>query len=198
MTYAFSRLVVDGKPTPSTHRAVRDAVVGAVSPASLWGAFLGLFGVASNEMIVVTQSDVAEDMAKMDATLRAITGVAGVDTRLLEPTVRPSHHQPRTRQGLYVFRFFDVANKDVDEIATLSVTAWEYFEHADDYKAAPVALFRDHDVTPARGQMLLCTWYDGLTSWQASRTPAVQATENFRKRSLLTDRTVAYATRLLT
>lgn len=45
--------------------------------------------------------------------------------------------------------------------------------------------------------MLLCTWYDGLNSWQRSRTPAPEATENFRRRHALTSGTIAFATRLL-
>ena len=165
----------------------------ALKPASLWGAFHGLFGVASNELIVVTYGDVTG----VDSALAAMSGVVGVDTLLLEPTVRPTTDEPRTREGLYVFRFFEVDHKDVDEIAALSFDAWKDFETADVYDAIPQGLFRQQDVSPARGRMLLCTWYDGLNSWQASRTPPGRASENFRKRHLLTQGTIAYATRLL-
>jgi len=41
------------------------------------------------------------------------------------------------------------------------------------------------------------TWYDGLNSWQASRQPAPEAAQNFRRRAQLTLGTVAYATRLV-
>jgi hypothetical protein len=45
--------------------------------------------------------------------------------------------------------------------------------------------------------MLLCTWYDGLESWQLSREPAPEAATNFRRRHALTLGTIAYATRLI-
>ena len=107
--------------------------------------------------------------------------VVSAETLLLEPTVRPTTDEPRTREGLYVFRFFDVAHKDVDEIAEISLEAWEHFENVDRYRAIPQGLFRQHDTSAANGKMLLCTWYDGLPSWQESRTPPGPASERFRR-----------------
>ena len=193
MIYAFTRLTAADR----NYRAAYDALCAdagrALAPAHLWGAFFGLFGVASNELIVVTYGEV-------DGVHDAIAGaseVAAADTLLLEPTVRPTRAEPRTREGLYVFRFFDVAHSDVDEIAALSFEAWKDFEHTDAYAAVPQALFRQHDVSAPHGRMLLCTWYDGLNSWQASRTPPGRASANFRRRHALTQGTIAYATRLI-
>jgi hypothetical protein len=45
--------------------------------------------------------------------------------------------------------------------------------------------------------MLLVTWYDGFDSWQTSRQPTAEATDNFRRRRALTQSTIAYATRLV-
>ena len=194
MAYAFSRLTAADRNFNPVYEILRADDHAALRPASLWGAFHGLFGVGSNELIVVSYGDVAG----VDGALAATAGVVSVDTLLLEPTVRPTADEPRTREGLYVFRFFDVAHKDVDEIAALSFEAWKDFETADVYDAVPQGLFRQQDVSAARGRMLLCTWYDGLNSWQASRTPPGRASENFRKRHLLTGGTIAYATRLLT
>ena len=150
--------------------------------------------MASNELIVVSYGDVTG----VDAAIAATPGVAEVQTLLLEPTVRPTEDEPRTRAGLYVFRFFDVQHKDVEEIAALSFEAWKDFEAGGgDYDAIPQGLFRQHDVSAESGRMLLCTWYDGLNSWQASRTPPGDASERFRARHQLTRGTIAYATRLL-
>ena len=193
MAYAFSRLTTTDRNFNAVRETLRADDYAALKPASLWGAFHGLFGVGSNELIVVSYGDVAG----ADSALAATSGVVSVDTLLLEPTVRPTTDEPRTREGLYVFRFFDVAHKDVDEIAALSFEAWKDFETADVYDAVPQGLFRQQDVSAVRGRMLLCTWYDGLNSWQASRTPPGRASENFRKRHLLTQGTIAYATRLL-
>ena len=191
MAYAFTRLSARGRDYGAAAQALQDS---GVEPAGFWGVFHGLFGVASNELIVVSYGDV-------DHVHDAIGGmdeVVAANTLLLEPTVRPTEYAPRTREGLYVFRFFEVEHKDVDEIAALSFEAWKTFENVDDYEAEPQGLFRQQDTTTATGRMLLCTWYDGLNSWQASRTPPATAGENFRQRHALTKGTVAYATRLLT
>lgn len=121
------------------------------------------------------------------------------DVLLLEPTVRPTADEPRTREGVYVFRFFHAAAKHVDEIVRLSVEAWPHFENVDHYRAIPQGLFRlkdaDHRVY---GRLLFCTWYDGLASWEESRTPPDAARELFQRRHALIERSHAYATRLIT
>ena len=190
MAYAFTRLSARGRDYGAATRALQD---GGVEPAGFWGVFHGLFGVASNELIVVSYGDVDH----VHDAIAGMDGVVAANTLLLEPTVRPTEHAPRTREGLYVFRFFEVEHKDVDEIAALSFEAWKTFENVDAYQAEPQGLFRQQDTSAATGRMLLCTWYDGLNSWQASRTPPATAGENFRRRHTLTKGTVAYATRLL-
>lgn len=192
MTFAFSRLETAGGGWRAAHQALTGDSR-ALGGASLWGAFHGLFGVGSNELIVVTSGDVAG----VNDRIEAVRGVASCSTLLLEPTVRPTDEAPRTRPGLYVFRFFDVRHADVEEIAALSKTAWETFENVDAYRAEPQALFCQHDRGAERGRMLLCTWYDGLGSWQTSRNPAPEARANFARRATLTASTVAYATRLV-
>ncbi|MCY4094047.1 MAG: hypothetical protein OXG05_02850 [Gammaproteobacteria bacterium] len=193
LNFAYSRVQTDG---PS-YRPVYEAIVGSehekLGDVGIWGAFFGLFGLGSNELILVTTGDIAN----VDTRIGTITSVKRVDTLYLEPTVRPTDYEPRIKEGLYVFRFFDVRNSDVDEIARLSKTAWETFEVSDTYQAIPQALFCEQDRSSEFGKMLLCTWYDGLNSWQISRTPAPEATENFRARAKLTLNATPYATRLI-
>ena len=193
MVYAFSRLRAKGRDFRPAYDALRHNDYEALVPAKLWGAFHGLFGLASNELIVVTSGEAVG----VGELVSSLPEVASAETLLLEPTVRPTTDEPRTREGLYVFRFFDVAHKDVDEIAKLSLEAWEHFENVDRYRAIPQGLFRQHDTSAANGKMLLCTWYDGLPSWQESRAPPGPAGERFRRRHMLTQGTIAYATRLL-
>ena len=193
MTYAFSRLKASGRDFRPAYDRLRADDYAAIAPARIWGVFHGLFGVGSNELIVVTYGEVGG----VDAAVAALAEVSGVETLLLEPTVRPTVQERRSRDGLYVFRFFDVAHRDVDEIASLSFEAWKDFEAGADYSAVPQGLFRQHDMSARTGKMLLCTWYDGLNSWQASRTPPGQAGARFRRRHALTQGTIAYATRLL-
>lgn len=190
MAYAFTRLAAKGRDYGAAYRALQDR---SLEPADFWGVFHGLFGIASNELIVVSYGDVDQ----VHDNIAALDEVVAANTLLLEPTVRPTEYAPRTREGLYVFRFFEVEHKDVDEIAALSFEAWKTFENVDDYQAEPQGLFRQQDTSAPTGRMLLCTWYDGLDSWQASRTPPATAGSNFRQRHTLTNGTVAYATRLV-
>ena len=192
-TFAFSRIKTTGPGFRATLEAITAGDDAAIAPAKRWGAFFGLFGVHSSEFILVTSGDVAN----VDAALDARGDIESVNTILLEPTVRPESDAEMTVDGLYVFRFFDVAHKDVDEIAALSKQAWETFEDTDAYDAVPQALFRESNPRSDTGIMLLCTRYDGLESWQTSRAPHPDARANFQRRGALTQGTVAYATRLI-
>jgi hypothetical protein len=86
---------------------------------SLYGIFFGLFGLASNELyLMATKEDGGPSSG-------GITPLAGLVTEHkfslrenfhLNPTVRPTEHSKRTRNGLYVFRWFLIHNRDVDEM----------------------------------------------------------------------------------
>ena len=191
-TFAFLRLSARQGDWQRLHSSLTDHL----PPTTIWGAFYGLFGVGSNELIAVT---VGGDDA-VDASIETVRclDVDHVDALILKPTARPTSAEPLTREGLYVFRFLDVANADVDKIASLSDQAWRTFESPDDYQAEAQALFCQRDRSEVRGRMLLLTWYDGLNSWQTSREPPAEAAALFQRRRTLTSGSIAYATRLVT
>jgi hypothetical protein len=112
------------------------------------------------------------------------------------PTVRPTDHTPLSKPGIYVFRWFDVLNKDVDEIASLSEQAWVSFEG--DFDSQIQGLFALQNRQGDKGKMLLLTWYKNLTVWQDSRAPSKEAMNLFIKRHELTIEALPIATRLLT
>ncbi len=162
---------------------------------SVWGMFNGLFGVASNELIVVAAT--GNDLP-LSAYTRPLSGIVKVrKLEHLDATVRPVTPVPCEKGGIYVFRSFYVFNEDVAEIARLSNEAWTTFENAGDYSAQPMGLFCQRERTSRKGKMLLVTWYDSLTSWETSREPPAQARRNFLQRHFMTRRTVAIATRLI-
>ena len=193
MSFIISRVRSTDRHFNALHTEITNDSNATLQPASLWGAFHGLFGLGSNELIVVSVG-ATENVHK---NLMSLNSAAGCESLELAPTVRPVTEEPLSREGLYVFRFFDVAHVDVDEIAELSRVAWESFEHVDAYSAEPQGLFCQADRSEERGRMLLVTWYDGLNSWQAARNPPANARENFQRRQQLTNGTVAYATRLI-
>lgn len=169
--------------------------------AQIWGAFQGLFGMHSRELVLVLAYPLqrADFVEEMPGWLPG--GVSIVERYSWVPTTRPENSAPLTREGLYVLRFFDIRHADADEIAAISRAAWQTFEVSDRYASRPLALFKEqvkaHSPVETRGRMLLVTWYDGFASWQTSRQPSPVATDNFKRRAALTSGTVAYACRLL-
>lgn len=173
---------------------VRDSLTAQLQSAGagVYGAFHGLFGLATNELYVITNAD--NDMPDIGGPL-SDAGYALVRTIDLVPTVRPVDHSPRSKEGLYVFRWFDIMNRDIEEIAELSKTAWVSFES--DFEAEVQGLFAQADRSAERGQMLLLSWYTGLNAWQTSRAPSAEARDNFMRRHALTLEAKPIATRLI-
>lgn len=158
---------------------------------NLYGAFFGLFGLATNEVYLVTNSD--SDHPSL-ADLLGDNDLDVVDRIDLTPTARPEDHTLRTQPGVYVFRWFDVLNKDVDEIVSLSKEAWVTFEGGFDTEVQGLFALKDRDAE--RGKMLLITWYRDLAVWQDSRQPPKEAADNFRRRHELTIEAKPICTRL--
>lgn len=161
-----------------------------------WMLANGLFGLATNELILVTAWPADSKPARLlESALPP--GASIVEQRELLATARPLTGEPPTRPGVYVHRLFGVDAADVDRFVALSQEAWTTFETTRDYKAEPQGLFRLRDHPAMGGQMLLVTWYDRLESWERSRTPPPEAEANFRQRAMLTKVSLAYATRLV-
>jgi hypothetical protein len=162
----------------------------------IWGIWRGLFGVASNELIVVASAAGDSPQEVYSTELGALKLIR---CSLFKPTLRPSSRASLEKPGIYVFRFFSVLPENQAEFVELSGDAWTSFEGAHDYAAEPQGLFnevREPGNDPAL-DMLLVTWYDSLQSWQTSRSPADSARARFVRRHQLTQRTVALATTLL-
>ncbi len=201
-TYCYLRLRGAGRDTGILKSALTDRIITTwrQSGITIWGVWEGLFGVASNELLVVAAAPgerLLADFEQATAEDVAAERITEVEAELLNPTVRPNGTAPCHKPGLYVFRFFEVRNADAPEVAELSRQAWETFENSEAYMSEPQGLFRPADGSAEWGRMLLVTWYDGLTSWQTSRRPAPEAMANFQRRRELTRGTVALATRLI-
>jgi|TARA_Y100000310_G_C20616770_1_gene781057 hypothetical protein len=158
----------------------------------VWGIFFGLFGLATNELYLVTMRDQPDDAL---SDLIAAESLQLQQTFDLIPTVRPVQHEPRTARGIYVFRWFDVRTQDVTEIAQLSEAAWVTFEGGFDTEVQ--GLFAERKPDADLGKMLLVTRYRDLSVWEASRRPPPEAGEHFAKRHQLTIEATPIATRLV-
>jgi hypothetical protein len=164
---------------------------------SLYGLFFGLFGLATNELyLVAMREDNGPSSDGMTPLSRLISNHNFIiqENYQLSPTVRPVEHTRRTRGGIYVFRWFDVNNRDVDEIVKLSDEAWVTFEGG--FESEVQGLFAERDRSKELGKMLLLTWYRDLSVWETSRRPPEEARERFLKRHNLTYESTPVATRL--
>jgi hypothetical protein len=164
---------------------------------SLYGIFFGLFGMATNELYLVA---VREDSGPFSDIVTPLSKLVSLNNLRLQesyqlcPTVRPTEHTMRTKKGIYVFRWFDVKNRDVDEIVKLSDDAWVSFE--DDFESEVQGLFAECDRSKEQVKMLLLTRYRDLSVWEASREPSEEAKQKFMRRHELTIETTPFATRL--
>lgn len=153
--------------------------------AKNWGMFPGLFGLRTNEIYWLTDY-------KDDSPFRPGEGVEVIDKLTLKPTVRPKEFAERTQPGIYVFRWFEVAEEKIDEVVRLSNEAWKSFEGGFDTEVQGLFRVEGH----SRYSMVLVTWYKDLSVWQDSREPAPEARQNFLARQELLDSACPIATRL--
>jgi hypothetical protein len=197
-SFCYTRLAGQDRNWQPLYESLRSIALPALlqDGVELWGVWFGLFGMASNELVLMTASRQQSHVAQLNARLSPLPCTV-CEQHVLAATVRPTDTTPLTRPGLYVLRFFDVYDRDVDEIVALSQQAWSTFETATTYRAQALGLFRLYDRSQPRGIMLLCMWYDGFDSWQISRDPAPEAKANFQRRHELTLATRAVATRLI-
>jgi len=163
--------------------------------ARLQGLFNGLFGLSNHDLFALFSVPSDHD-GETGLHARLPKDVQVLSVLPLAATVRPTDDSAFTQPGIYVFRFFDVRDSDVDEVVELSDTAWRSFERGEGYRAEPQGLFRSIASEAGWGRMLLVTWYDRMDSWERSRTPHPDATANFRRRAALARSIVPYATRL--
>lgn len=170
--------------------AIRQAVA-STSGSHIWGIWHGLFGLAANQLLMVTAH--AQDH---DGWLPA-AGCKVESEWILRSTVRPESPAPIEKSGIYVFRDFWLPPQHVQQAVQLSAQAWQTFEGADSYAAQPMGLFAPVDQS-SEGECVLhlLTWYPDFAAWETSRESDPAAKKRFMARRALTRTTSAVATRL--
>ncbi|MAD92670.1 MAG: hypothetical protein L7S71_00405 [Pseudomonadales bacterium] len=173
-------------------KALRDDY--AKNPAAdMWGIWQGVFGLAANQLIVMSAHTGPTD------GWRSFDGCEVEAVWVLRATARPQSAAPLTRAGVYVFRDFWLPYEHVAEAVELSSAAWKTFEGAAAYSAEPMGLFAPAQALPDSQECLLhlLTWYPDFTSWETSRQSDPAAMQRFIARRELTRSTRAVATRLI-
>ena len=163
------------------------------TPATLWGLWQGIFGMAAHQLMAVSAHSESDDGWQPPA------GCEVVSQWVVKATARPQSAAPLTRAGVYVFRDFWLPFEHLDEAVALSSAAWQTFEGAEAYSAEPMGLFAPAQAMPASQEcrLHLLTWYPDFTSWETSRQSDPAAMQRFIARRALTRTTKAIATRLL-
>ena len=168
------------------------------SGGTLYGLWAPLFGLASNQVVMMTQWAVHDrSVPTVTETLMAVEGIVHVESHLVVPTVRPTTSAPPHKPGLYVHRWFLVAPQHVEEVVELSARAWETFEQT--FHVEIIGFFRTLREDTEEAELMLLNWYPNLAAWETSRqverVPA--ARQRFLRRQQLTKRTTAIATTLV-
>lgn len=179
MMYQYNRIRLPEKHAEPFTRSI--------DQSQIWGTFAALFGLLDTERVIISHGSIEADVP---------TG-NHLECFSMAPTARPTQFAPLSGEGLYVLRTFNVLEPHVEEFVELSQSAWQTFEGDEDFVAGPKGLFRPATLDNGLVPMLLITWYDGLASWERSRTPDDNARENFMRRRVLTESTTAIATRLV-
>ena len=163
------------------------------TPATLWGLWQGIFGMAAHQLMAVSAHTESDD------GWQPPKGCEVVSQWVVKATARPQSAAPLTRAGVYVFRDFWLPFEHLDEAVALSSAAWQTFEGAEAYSAEPMGLFAPAQAMPASQEcrLHLLTWYPDFTSWETSRQSDPAAMQRFIARRALTRTTKAIATRLL-
>jgi hypothetical protein len=153
-----------------------------------WRSVVGL-GLARDEGIAVTS------WASVEAATAA-PPVANSERTLLQATVRPLTDAAPKYEGVYVFRWFDVAEAEWQDFCDLSNAAWLNMESVFDVNIC--GFWKSLDTHAPSSKTLLLTRYADLSVWEASRwwnkpVAAADASMNrFKARNEMIDATIAY------
>lgn len=201
MQYAWVRYQAAIPPVDALRRLRDDTfLLMGRRGGTVWGVWTALFGMASNELVVVTAwPDDATPLATLDDAVP--DGFHVVASYELAPTVRPTSTEPLIRDGIYVHRFFRTREKHMQEIVDLSVEAWKTFATDDRYGTEQLAFFRPRERASdgdSPGEMLLISWYPDFANWERSRQSPPEALALFRKRAERVESMLPFAMRLLT
>lgn len=194
---------------PRQWRAVANAL-SASAPHALDASGIKLYGIWRSQIgrprdelniITVSTSDVAEPCGDAEAQwLRSVDAIGHVETRAMQPTLRPVDHTPPVRQGNYAFRFFALPAENWSEFLELCAAAWPGFEAA--YDSQVIGLWEIEGDQPDTRESLLLTRRPDLAMWERSKLPANAAEAEVRarlsRRYDLCDTTWVFTTTLLT
>ena len=153
-----------------------------------WRSVVGL-GLARDEGIAVTS------WSNIEQANAAAPGPNSERT-LLQATVRPTSDVAPTYEGVYVFRWFDVAEADWQDFCDTSNAAWPNMEDVFDVNIC--GFWKSIETAPPLSKTLLLTRYADLSVWEASRwwnkpVAAADASMNrFKARNEMIDATIAY------
>lgn len=153
-----------------------------------WRSVVGL-GLGRDEGIALTSWPSLKEA-------ESAAPVEGAEHIRLQATVRPHSDAAPTYEGVYVFRWFDVAEADWQDFCDLSNAAWPNMESVFDVNIC--GFWKCPESPDQMSKTLLLTRYADLSVWEASRwwnkpTAAADASmSRFKARNEMINATIAY------
>ena len=134
----------------------------------------GMFGLATNQVAVLSAWREVNDAARCHAELAEIADLNISAQFTGRATVRPETPQAIDREGVYIIRWIRMATVDIEEYTSLCLETWPAFQAQG--TAYCYGVFRPVDDAPV-SKLLMLTWYASLNDWEQTRVlnPADEA-----------------------
>lgn len=201
MIFSYSVVRNSGSRFMDTIQSLKESSFDPIADrgGKLYGIFSPGFGLHSNELVMMfVWPDNAAEAGKspVDGFLNSLDKVVSVNTKMFKPTVRPLNDKVPDRRGLYIHRWMNFKNSDLEEAIALSKEAWVTFEGS--FDSSIIGLFRDLEEKNGSTALLLLTWYKDFIAWHNSRDREKdpKSWNNFKRRAALMDGSLGISTHL--
>jgi hypothetical protein len=133
----------------------------------LWRAHIGL--PFEDGVLTLQCADAATPLGAL--ALEGAEVDLSTSERLLA-TERPAEPDTPKRSGIFIHRFYDVAEADWDEFYAMSVESWPRLTES--FGSEVIAFWRCLDVRPPQARAHTITWYESFAAWETSRGVAAR------------------------
>ncbi len=126
----------------------------------------GMFGLATNQIWVFSAWGHADASNAFINSIESDFDNNLIEQGQLKATVRPTHTEKISREGIYVIRWISMNSLDIDEYTQLCLETWPRFEAS--AQARCYGVFRPIEDQP-KSTILMLTWYATMDDWEKSR-----------------------------
>lgn len=139
----------------------------------LYGMWRSRIGLPLNEGVIIVHFPEEASFGKFSNPLLAnCEDILDITSRRLLAAGRPEVPQPLTKTGVYMHRWFELANKNWEAFREITMSTWTgVHEH---FESEIVGFWQSLDVPPPQAKALMITRYESLDMWERSRSEDLQ------------------------